>query len=805
MPGVLDYPDVSVETKCYHCGDECGEPVFFDGKQFCCFGCKSVYEILSENKLCEYYHLDSNPGIKLTAPSDGRFAYLDRPDVEEQMVFFKEDNLNHVRFHIPQMHCVSCLWLLENLNRLNPGILSSKVDFDKKKLKLVYDSEKLGLRNIVELLSKIGYEPYITFNDIQIQNAQKPQNKLIFKLGVTGFCFANIMLLSFPEYLGLDITEDSDIVWVFRALIVGLSLPVFFYGATEFFKQTWLGIKNRYLNIDAPVSLAIFVTFTRSLYDIGTGSGPGFLDSMSGIVFFMLVGRYLQSRTKASLEFDRDYKSYFPVSVTKLLEQGETPILLSEIKENDRLKLRNQETVPVDGILLSETAELDYSFITGESTPRSIKRGELVYQGGRVLHSPVDMAAIKEFSRNSFVEMWNEGVMYRKREDHSIIHKLSNYFTISLFLIAGISALYWAIKDQDMILNVVTSILIVACPCSLLLASTFTNGFVMQLFAKYGFYLKNHLGIEILSSCQNIVFDKTGTLTLDSGMEVVYHGKELDQKIKSLIRSALESSSHPFSKAIAGYFRKFESLKLDDVREIPNSGIKARLGAMNIKIGSPKFVLPSIHITRSGHSEVHFSIDDNYYGFFELKQKVRPGVAEGISKLQNYGLHLLSGDNTGSVETLAKTLPQEMFILGECSPMDKLKYVESIQTKKSSVLMLGDGLNDAGALKQADFGISVMNENFTFSPASDALLEGNKLKFLPEFLRLSNYGQRTVQWIFAYSILYNLVGLSFAVSGYLSPLVAAVLMPASSLSIMLISYLSVLIFEKRNMIKIIDE
>lgn len=804
MSDVLDYPEVSVGIKCFHCGDKCDSPVIFDGKEFCCYGCKSVYEILNNNKLCEYYSLDQNPGIKLTEFTQDRFAYLDRADVVDRMILFKEDSVRHVRFHIPQMHCVSCLWLLENLNRLHPGILDSKVDFDKKKLKLIFDSAQVTLRTIVELLARIGYEPYITFNDINGQKSHAPESRLVYKLGVTGFSFANIMLLSFPEYLGLDIAEDSEIVFVFRALIVGLSLPVFFYGATEFFHQTWLGLKNKYLNIDAPVSLAIIVTFSRSLYDIITGIGPGFLDSMSGIVFFMLVGRYLQSRTKASLEFDRDYKSYFPVSVTKIEEHGELPILLSEIRENDRLKLRNQETVPVDGIMLSESAELDYSFITGESTPRSVKRGELVYQGGRVLNVPVDMVAVKEFSRNSFVEMWNEGTMYRNRQDNSIIHKISTYFTITLFLVAGTAAIYWALHDPGMVLNVVTSILIVACPCSLLLASTFTNGFVMQLFAKYGFYLKNHLGIEALSECKDIVFDKTGTLTMDSGMEVDYRGKELDPQILPVIKSALDSSAHPYSRSVSGYLGKQNAVTLDSVTEIPNAGILANFGSHTVKLGSPNFVLPNIGKPVSGHSEVHLSIDEDYMGYFELKQRIRPGVMEAISKLSNYRLHLLSGDNTGSVASLASALPREMAILGECSPKDKLKYIESVQADNEKVMMLGDGLNDAGALKQADFGISVMNENFTFSPASDALLEGGRLKYLPEFLRLSKYGRKTVGWIFGYSILYNLVGLSFAVTGYLSPLVAAVLMPASSISIMLIAYLSVLFFEKGHLSGIRD-
>jgi Cu+-exporting ATPase len=302
------------KSKCYHCGENCtSDSIHLENKYFCCDGCKLVYEILSENNLCTYYDLNNNPGVvqKIKIRED-KFAFLDDEGIQQKLVQFTDGKQTHLTLYLPQMHCSSCLWLLENLHRVNQGVISSKVNFVKKEVYLVFDTAKTSLRKVVETLTAIGYEPHISLQELDSKNIRKTDKTRLYKVGIAGFCFANIMMMSFPEYLVADGVVEANIREVLKYFIVAFSLPVIFFSATEFFEIAWKGLKHKFLNIDAPIALAIAITFGRSLYEIFSHTGAGYLDSMSGIVFFMLVGRILQDKTYQSISFDRDYKSFFP-------------------------------------------------------------------------------------------------------------------------------------------------------------------------------------------------------------------------------------------------------------------------------------------------------------------------------------------------------------------------------------------------------------------------------------------------------------------------------------------------------------
>ena len=276
-----------------------------------------VYRLLDANGLCGYYRLNEHPGIpQRVAVRTDKFAFLDDPKMAASLISFSNEDETHVRLYLPQIHCSSCLYLLENLHRLKEGVISSRLDFSAREITVVYDHRRLSLRGVAELLTSLGYEPHISLREL---GASKPAAKrtLVYQLGVAGFCFANIMLLSFPEYLGLD-GSDAVLRRVFRSLNFLLSLPVVLYSAQPFYSSAWKSLRHRFLNIDAPIVLAIFVTFGRSVWELWSGAGAGYFDSLTGIVFFMLAGRVLQDRTYRRLSFDRDYTSYFPMAVTVL-------------------------------------------------------------------------------------------------------------------------------------------------------------------------------------------------------------------------------------------------------------------------------------------------------------------------------------------------------------------------------------------------------------------------------------------------------------------------------------------------------
>ena len=448
-----------------------------------------------------YYNLEENPGIKAKGKFvSERFAYLDDAVTTQKLVQFSSDTQTNVTFSLPQMHCSSCIFLLENLHRINPGIIKSQTNFQRKEVFIIFDPCTISLRKVVELLAFIGYEPYISLNDTTAKRTNNFNRNRIYRIGVAGFCFANIMMLSFPEYFSSGNIEQNGLKETFTWLNFGLSLPVLFYSASDFFVSAWKGLRQRYLNIDAPILLAILVTYIRSYYEIISGHGAGYLDSGTGIVFFMLIGRWFQDKTYDSFSFDRDYLSYFPLGVTVINEGVEKNIPVTQLQKGTRIIIRNEEMIPADAVLLKGTANVDYSFVSGENAPVEKRKGELIYAGGKQIGSAIELEVAGDVSQNYITQLWNNDIFKtKKNEEKSFIHPWSRYFTLALFTVAISTLVYWSIYDTAKILPAVSSVLIVACPCSLLLSATFTYGNMLRLFGKNKLYLKNSSVIEALA------------------------------------------------------------------------------------------------------------------------------------------------------------------------------------------------------------------------------------------------------------------------------------------------------------------
>ena len=799
----LNYQKQKVENQvqCYHCGEPVNAtPIVFDQKDFCCDGCKLVYELLNENNLCTYYSLNSTPGIHFnkTIPSE-RFTYLDNEEVKRKLIHFIEGNEVHVTFYIPKMHCSSCIWLLENLQRLNTGVISSTVNFLKKEVTVVFMDNAVKLSGIVELLTNIGYEPLISLNDLEHKKEKKANKEGIIKIGIAGFCFGNIMMLSFPEYFSLgNFYDQHELTKFFGMINLMLSLPVFFYSASEFFISAWKGVRQSFLNIDLPIAFAILITFTRSIFEIISGTGAGYLDSMSGIVFFMLIGRYFQNITYDNLSFERDYKSYFPISVAMLKDKKELSIPVSDLKKGDRILVRSNEIIPADSILKSDSTYIDYSFVTGESRPIKKIQGELIYAGGRQLQGAIELDVEKEVSQSYLTRLWNKDSSDAIASDsQSFIHKVSKYFTIVLFMIALSGFLYWTFSsDLNRGLNALTAVLIVACPCALLLSATFTNGNMLRIFGRNKFYIKNAMVVEKLAKIDTIVFDKTGTIT--HGSSVKFIGMQLSKEENAIAASVSSNSLHPLSRKICEHFSSDLKYTVQNFEEIQGKGMKAFVNGLHVLMGSEYFVTGNRSTQNSTTSKVFFSLDGNVLGYYSINSSYRTGITDLIKDLsKTYNVHLISGDNDAEKDVLQKIIPFENLHFNQ-NPEDKLEYIKSLQRTGNKVIMLGDGLNDAGALVQSDVGISVSDDINNFSPSCDAILDGDSFKKIKQLLQFSKSGKNIIIISFVMSILYNLVGIFFAVQGHLSPVIAAILMPASSISIVLLTTIASSLFSRKN-------
>jgi P-type Cu+ transporter len=770
---------------CFHCGLVCpDENVKINEKTFCCNGCKTVYQILDENNLCQYYDIEKMAG---NTPQLGTFAYLDNQTIVSELLDFQNDNISKITFSIPTIHCSSCLYLLEKLYRLNSAIERSQVDFLKKQVSITYNHKSASLRQIAELLTSLGYEPLISQRDIVKQKQYPIERKLLTKLGVAGFCAGNIMLFSFPEYLGLiEVNYKS----LFGYLNIILAVPVVFYSASDYFDSVLKSLKKGIINIDFPILLSILVAFTTGIYQVVFNNGAGYFDSLTGLIFFLLIGKWFQQKTYNFLSFERDYKSYFPMSVTRLLFGKEDAVSISELKKGDKILIRNGELIPSDSMLYKGNAYIDYSFVTGESTPEKKQLGDFLYAGGRQVGATLEMEVLKDVSQSYLTQLWNNDTFQKVQESRikTFSNLVGKYFTFGVLTLALSVGTFWYIQDSTKALNAIISILIIACPCTLSLSYPFALGNGMRLLGKQHFFLKNGEVIEQMANCDSIVFDKTGTITKSEGSVSVFKGeRQLSIFEEQLVASVVNNSLHPISIKIKHLLSQKQYLDLEDFKEIAGKGVEGNFEGLKVKLGSKAWidgVENTFEISSKMSSVAHLSINNHYLGYFEILNNYRGEIENTIKKLtQNYETYLLSGDNDSDRNRLEKVFCVKKNLIFNCSPQDKLTFIKNLQNQGKKVIMIGDGLNDAGALKQADVGIAITENTLNFTPMSDAILKADELKNLPKYLNYSNFAMKLIKFSYGFSLFYNCIGLSFAVQGNLSPIVAAILMPLNSITL----------------------
>ena len=779
---------------CFHCGNSVTafNRIDYDEKMFCCNGCKTVYEIFNENDLTCYYDLEATPGAT-PEEVNGKYDFLSNATIVEKLLDFNEGTTAIATLYIPHIHCSSCIWILENLHKLNGGVYRVLVNFPEKKATITFNTAAIDLKEIVLLLCRIGYEPYISLKNYE----EKPQSidrSLIYKIGVAFFCYGNVMMLSFPEYFNIDDVWMEQYKSFFRWLILFLSLPVFFYSASPYHKAAWTGIKTKNYTIDIPMSLGIIVMFIRSTVDIVFDLGPGFFDSMTMLVFFMLLGKLFQQRTYNFLSFERDYKSYFPIAITKLTSNGEeTPIQVYEVEAGDRLLIRNQELLPVDSILLSERAFIDYSFVTGEAIPVEKKSGDKLFAGGKQMGEAVEVEAINKVSQSYLTQLWSNEV-FQKRVNikyKTITDTVSHYFTPALLTIAVLAFTGWAFVDLNSAFNVVTAILIVACPCALALTAPFTLGNAIRILGRKKFFLKNVTVVEQMAKVDTLVFDKTGTITTNAQSTIRYEGADINKEQQADIKNIVRASNHPLSRKLYAFLQAKVVSKPTQFEEIAGKGIVGTLHERVYKIGSAALV-GATAIERLNETAVHIAIDGQYYGKFIFENHYRPGLEklfQALSKHQ-YKLSILSGDNEGEKAYLQAVLPKETALAFNQKPEEKLAYVKDLQDRGGNVMMIGDGLNDAGALAQSNVGVSVSENVNVFTPASDAILDASVFDKLLGYLQFSKQSVKIIKLSYILALTYNVIGITVSIMNLMSPLLAAILMPISTFTI--ISFVTIL-------------
>jgi Cu+-exporting ATPase len=765
--------------------------------------------LLTESGLDQFYQLQVHPGVRVkTRTAHALWSFLDEPKTQSKLLDFTDGKTNRVTFHIPAIHCVACVWLLENLFRILPGAGASQVNFPRREVSITFANDRLSLSRLVEFLVSIGYEPELNFGQLDRPRRKPNARKQWLQIGLAGFAFGNIMLFSLPGYLGLDAFSGPSFQVLFRYLSLVLSAPVLIYSASDYWLSAWRSIRQRRLTLDVPIAVGLAALYAQSLFEVVGNRGDGYADSLAGLVFFLLCGRAFQQKTHERIAFDRDFKSFFPLSVTRKVGVVQEIIGLSDLRVGDRLLLRNGELIPADSTLVEGSALIDYSFVTGEAEPVAKSPGDHLYAGGQQVGGVIEVQTVKAVSQSYLTSLWNHEAFRKPRVDHlnTLTNRYSRRFTRVVLAVACAAALFWALGgDGERGLKAFTSVLIVACPCALALAAPFGLGTAQRLLARTNVFLKNILVLERLAEVDTIVFDKTGTLTAPYSSEARFTpnpganvtspetpGLELSACERGWVRAVASHSAHPYSRRIAEALKdspRHETSTASTFSEIPGRGIAGLVEGHCVRLGSRAWLEDSgvrLGSSLTSGSVCCVSIDGNYRGAFVLTNTLRVDVGTLVSELgRKYELALLSGDNEKERTRFAQFFGSNARLCFNQSPLDKLAFIEELRKRGKRVMMVGDGLNDAGALKQSDVGVAVVEKIGVFSPASDIILEASQVTRLFEILSLARASTRIVRASFMVSALYNLVGISIASAGILSPLICAVLMPLSSLTVVL--------------------
>lgn len=785
---------------CHYCKKPALQPVEREGHSYCCLGCMRLDEL---EVLAQTADACQTPGAEAWKGSveNVRWEHLRAPAYRERLIRRDSGGMATTTLYIPDMSCASCVAFLERLPSKHEAIQRSEVNFPRKELRVAFDESRLPLEGLASLLDRLGYPPEVR-NGREEQTPRKDRT-LLLRLAVAGTCFVLMMLISFAPSWGMEIRGFQEFTgWV----NVLLSLPVLFFSARGYFESAWKALRSGGLNMDVPIALGMVVLFVRSAGEWFMHSGMGYFDSLSGLAFFLLIGKWYQTSTHSKLSHERDYKSWFPIQVIRISPEGaSTAVPISSLRPGDLIRIHHGEIVPADCILVSGSGQMDRSFITGESQPISIQPGQPIEAGGRQIGGAIELKVERPVEQSALTRLWNSDAFQKehKRSIQDPVDRISRHFTLTVLAIALTTLLYWIGKDAAIAWEAFTATLIVACPCALALSLPFTYGSTLRWLGRAGAYLKNGLVVEQMARVSDLVFDKTGTLTPASTFETQFQclpGITMTADIRRKVASAAGSSAHPLSRAITRLWSE-PRLPLEAYDESPGAGIAAQVEGTSVYLGASDWAGATVADVQaldaafpSAQQGVrttfsYVSIEGQLIGRFAFTKPLRAGIDEELTDLASYyRLHLISGDSDAEKEAFAKWFPPENMRF-QMRPEEKMAYVQTIRTERPGSIsaMIGDGLNDAGALKAADLGIAVVDDLYAFSPASDLILDARALRNLGAMLRFARQAQRTVYLLFGISFAYNVIGLYFAVQGLLTPVLAALLMPISSFTVVAVA------------------
>ncbi|HEY2410076.1 MAG TPA: heavy metal translocating P-type ATPase [Polyangiaceae bacterium] len=788
-------------TPCAHCG--LPVPVaridLDAGRQFCCDGCCQVYAILQGSGLQQYYQYrgqdDAAPSP--ATPSRRRFDDFDAASFHERYCHTLSSGLERVELFLEGVHCSACVWLVERVNRVAPGVVAAELDLSRSVATVVWDPKVTALSAVARALDSLGYTPHATRATQLEAERRQGDRALLLRLGVAGAAAGNVMLMAFALYGGLFSGMSHEYQSLFRWLSFAIATPSVFYSGGVFLRGGWAALRTRALHMDLPVSIGILTGYAGGAWNTLRGTGEVYFDSLCTLIFLLLVGRFLQRKHHRAASNASELLSALAPTTARVLVAAEArEVPTEDLRSGQTIVVAPGERIAADGVINSGSSAVDVSLLTGESLPEEVAAGDKVY-AGTVNQSAELHILVESAGKESRLGRLLESVTAAQRERAPIVRladRVAGYFVFVVLGVAALTLAIWLQLDPSRAIDHTVALLVVTCPCALGMATPLAVSAALRQAAQVGILFKGGEFIEALARPGLIVFDKTGTLTEGRLELVAFHG---DKSVIPWLRAVEARSTHPIARAFLRAFPgDVEPVALFD--ETPGGGVDARIAEHTLLVGSCSWLrlrltrLPewaeaqiSTHSAR-GETPVLVALDGALVAVAAFADRVRADGGRELERLRRLGFEcaVLSGDQQVIVDRVAAELGGGfMTALGNQSPEQKLAFVKAARGGRRNVIMVGDGVNDAAALAAASIGIAVHGGAEASLEAADAFTTQAGLRKIADAADGARRTLAVIRHGIAFSLLYNALGVALALSGALSPLVAAVLMPLSSITV----------------------
>jgi len=757
-----------------------------------------VFAILHASGLEDYYaHREREPNTpESPRRSQRKFEELDAPAFQTTHCVAQSATLSSVDFYLEGIHCSACVWLVERLPRVAPAVSEARYDLTRSVLRVTWDRAQSSLSAVARALDSLGYTPHPAHASGAAQEQRRGDRALLLRLGVAGAAAGNVMLLALALYSGRFAGMGPEYVALFRWVSFGIATPTVFWAGGVFFRGARAALRTRTPHMDLPVSLGILAGFAGSAVNTVRGQGEVFFDSLCTLIFLLLVGRYLQRTQQRRSSKASDLIGALAPTTARLVEgalRREVPA--DSVLPGNIVEVRAGERIAVDGVVTVGSSTVDSSLLTGESLPVEVTVGDRVHAGTSNETARLELR-VESAGADTRLGRLMRSIETTQRERAPIVKladRVAGYFVLAILAISAATLLLWLRLDPAHAIDHTVALLVVTCPCALGMATPLAVSTALRSAARVGVLFRGGEFIEELSRPGVIVFDKTGTLTEGRLALVAWHG---DQAIQTLVRAAEAVSGHPIARAFQRTFPE-TALTGSDRREL-GSGLAARVSGHALLIGSPACVsgelgaLPTWASSQVrehaalGHTPVVIAVDGDVRAVAAFADTVRPDAARSLQRLAALGfrLEVLSGDHPEVVSAVVAELSGTFArAQGGVSPEGKLAEINRLRAAGERVVMVGDGVNDAAAMAAANVGIAVHGGAEASLSAADVFTTRPGLEPVLLAALGARRTMRVIRTGIGVSLAYNLVGIALAVSGHLDPLLAAILMPLSSISV----------------------